>query len=60
MSKVLHFVIENKALFSSLALLIVSEVLPFTKGKANGLLQGVAAVLRKTPVPVQPEGASDK
>ncbi len=42
----LNFVVAHKSFLLTLCLLIVSELLPFTKGNVNGILQGLANLLK--------------
>ena len=48
MAHVIAVIVANKALFSALGALVVSEILPFVQStKWNGILQGLYASLKK-------------
>ncbi len=55
MKHLIEIVLANKALFSALAALFISELLPFLPTKANGWAQLALGVLKKqTPPPLPP------
>lgn len=51
MSNFLHWCAANKALLLTIAGFAISEILPFTSGKWNGLLQGLSTLISKQEEP---------
>jgi hypothetical protein len=59
MTKLIEIVSQNKALFSALGALVISEALPYVKNtEANGILQWLLGLLKKAPGATQPPGSS--